>query len=119
MIPSLERWPIKAKEAPLRLTPLDTNPVFQCLFGDFHVRHKDWLTYSGGTDRPGELCYNFSISNNLTQITFLLGSLTVTLTVLLFWISFFLLTLVLVLQWLFFHSEILIMLLSQFPLTFQ
>ena len=28
----------------------------------------DWLTYSGGTDRPGELCYNFSISNNLTQI---------------------------------------------------
>ena len=29
--------------------------------------HNDWLTYSGGTDRPGELCYNFSISNNLTQ----------------------------------------------------
>ena len=25
-------------------------------------------TYSGGTDRPGELCYNFSISNDLTQI---------------------------------------------------
>ena len=24
--------------------------------------------YSGGTDRPGELCYNFSISNNLSQI---------------------------------------------------
>ena len=24
--------------------------------------------YSGGTDRPGELCYNFSISNYLTQI---------------------------------------------------
>ena len=33
-----------------------------------NVHHKDWLTYSGGTDRPGELCYNFSISNNLTQI---------------------------------------------------
>ena len=28
----------------------------------------DWLTLSGGTDRPGELCYNFSISNVLTQI---------------------------------------------------
>ena len=28
----------------------------------------NWLTYSGGTDGPGELCYNFSISNNLTQI---------------------------------------------------
>ena len=37
--------------------------------GDFNVHHKkDWLTYSGGTDRPGELCYNFSISNNLTQM---------------------------------------------------
>ena len=32
------------------------------------VYHKDWLTYSGGTDRSGELCYNFSISNNLTQM---------------------------------------------------
>ena len=38
------------------------------VFGDFNVHHKDWLTYSGGTDRPGELCYNFSISNSLTQI---------------------------------------------------
>ena len=38
------------------------------VFGDFNVYHKDWLTYSGGTDRPGELCYNFSISNDLTQI---------------------------------------------------
>ena len=35
--------------------------------GDFHIYHKDWLTYSGGTDSPDELCYNFSISNNLTQ----------------------------------------------------
>ena len=38
------------------------------VFGEFHVHHKDWLTYSGGTDRPGELCYNFSISNGLTQM---------------------------------------------------
>ena len=38
------------------------------VFGDFNVHHKDWLTYSGGTDSPGELCYNFSISNDLTQI---------------------------------------------------
>ena len=35
---------------------------------DFKVHHKDWLTYSGGTDRPGELSYNFSISNDLTQM---------------------------------------------------
>ena len=47
---------------------LSTNPsanVF--VFGDFNDYHKDWLTYSGRTDRPGGLCYNFSISNDLTQ----------------------------------------------------
>ena len=38
------------------------------VFGDFNVHHKDWLTYSGGVDRPGELCYSFFISNDLTQI---------------------------------------------------
>ena len=37
-------------------------------FGDFNIHHKDWLIYSGGTDRPGELCYNFSTSNDLTQM---------------------------------------------------
>ena len=35
MIPPLEGLPTKAKEAPspyeVRLAPLDTNPVFQCL----------------------------------------------------------------------------------------
>ena len=33
--PPLEGWPTKAKEAPpsheVRMTPLDNNPVFQCL----------------------------------------------------------------------------------------
>ena len=38
------------------------------VFGDFNVCLKDWLTYSGGTDRPGGLCFNFSISNDLTQM---------------------------------------------------
>ena len=38
------------------------------VFGDFNVHHKDWFTYSGGIDQPGELCYNFSISNDLTQM---------------------------------------------------
>ena len=37
MKPSLEGWPTKAKDAPyhheVRLTPLDTNPLFQCLGG--------------------------------------------------------------------------------------
>ena len=46
--------------------------------GDFNVHYKDWLSYSAGANRPCELCYNCSISNNLTQI----------LTVLFFWISF-------------------------------
>ena len=36
------------------------------VFGDFNIHYKNWLTYSGGTDRPGELCYNFCISNDLT-----------------------------------------------------
>ena len=38
------------------------------VFGDFNIHHKDWLTYSGGTGRPGELCYSFSASNDLTQM---------------------------------------------------
>ena len=36
------------------------------IFGDFNIDHKGWLTYSGGTDRPGEFWYNFSISNDHT-----------------------------------------------------
>ena len=35
---------------------------------DVLFHHKDWPTYFGGTDWPGELCYNFSISDDLTQI---------------------------------------------------
>ena len=38
------------------------------VFGDFNIHHKHWLTYSGGNDRPGELFYDFSISNNVTQM---------------------------------------------------
>ena len=38
------------------------------VFGDFNVHHKDWLTHSGGSGRSGELCYNLSISNELTQV---------------------------------------------------
>ena len=55
---------------------LSVNPsanVF--VFGDFNVHHKDCLTHSGGTDRPGELYYDFSISNDLIlMVTFLLKS---------------------------------------------
>ena len=42
---------------------INTSAVF--VFGDFNTHHKDWLTYSGRTDIPGEPCYN---SNDLTQM---------------------------------------------------
>ena len=45
------------------------NPSVNVLVsGDFNIHHKDWLTYSGGTERSGELCYNFSVSNDITQM---------------------------------------------------
>ena len=93
---------------------LSINPSANAIvFGDFNIYHKDWLTYSGETDRSGELCYNFSTSNNLTQmVNFPTHISTVILTVLLFWISFFVLMLVFVLQWLSLHWEILIVVVS-------
>ena len=45
---------------------MNTFAVFVSREINFH--HKDWLIYSGETDRPGELYYNFSISNDLTQM---------------------------------------------------
>ena len=74
------------------------------VFGDFNVYHKDRITYSGGTDRPGELCYNFFISKDLAQMVNFptripdCGSHSPAI-----WIYFFLLTLVFVLQWLSLH----------------
>ena len=53
------------------------------VFGDFNIHCKDWLTFSGGTDRAGELCYSFEMIL-IRLLTFLLWSLAVTLTVLLF-----------------------------------
>ena len=48
---------------------LSINPSTNVIvFGDFDVHHKDWLNYSGGIDRPGELCSNFSISYDLTKM---------------------------------------------------
>ena len=38
------------------------------VIGDLNIHHMDWLTFSVGTDRPGELCYIFSISSDLTQM---------------------------------------------------
>ena len=48
---------------------LSINPSVNVFpLGDFNIHHKDRLTYSGGTDRPDELCYNFSISYDFTQM---------------------------------------------------
>ena len=87
---------------------LSINPFANVfVFGDINISHKDWQNFSGGLGRPGEVCYNFCISNKLTFLVdlidvvksaimflsqtnllrwliFLLGSLAVTLTVLLF-----------------------------------
>ena len=86
------------------------------VFGDFNINHKDWLTYSGRTDRPGKLCYNFSFSNDLTQmVNFPTGLPDCDSHSPALWIYFFFLALVLNLQQLSLYWEILIMLLSQFP----
>ena len=48
---------------------LSINPfAIVFVFGNLNVHYKEWLTCSGGTDRPGELCYNFSISNDHIQM---------------------------------------------------
>ena len=90
------------------------------VFGDFNVNHRDWLTYSGGTDRPGELCYNFSISNDLTQMvnfrTWIPDCDSHSPALLDLFLSS---DAIFVLQWFSLHWEILIMFLSQFSLTFH
>ena len=37
-------------------------------FSQFNIHHKDRFAYFSRTDRPVELCYNFSISDDLTQM---------------------------------------------------
>ena len=84
----------------------------------FNIHRKDWLTYSGGTDRSGELCYNFSISNDLTQmVNFPTWIPDCDSHSPAFWIYFSLLMLGFVPK-ISLHWEIVIML-SQFPLTFH
>ena len=92
-------------------------PANVFVFGDFNVHHKDWLSYSGGTDRSGELCYNVSILSDLTQMVNFPTRILDCDSHSLAFLDLFLLTLVFVLQWLSLHWELLIMLLSQFPLT--
>ena len=45
-----------------------THQLMYLSFWRLNIHHKSWLIYSGGTDGFGELCYNFSFSNGLTQM---------------------------------------------------
>ena len=68
-LPSSSLCPVFVSVSSSKDEVLSINPsanVF--VFGDFNIHHKDWLTNSGGTDRLRELFYNFSTSNDLTQI---------------------------------------------------
>ena len=38
------------------------------VFGDFNVHHSEWLPHSNRTDLAGELCLNFSMAHDLSQI---------------------------------------------------
>ena len=89
------------------------------VFGDFNVHHKDWLIYSGRTDRPGELCYNFSFSNDLTKMVNFPTRIPDCDSHSLALLDFYLLTLVFVPQWFSLYWESLIILLSQFLFTFR
>ena len=53
-IPSLKGWPIKTKEVPspheVRMTPLDTNPVFRVLgelSGEYFIVSGEYFNVSG------------------------------------------------------------------------
>ena len=48
---------------------LSINPSANIFFfGDFKVLYKDWLTYSGVSDRPGELCYSFYLKRPFSDV---------------------------------------------------
>ena len=50
---------------------IDQSSHMLIAFGDLNILHKDWLTYSGETDRSGELCY-ISQTTLLRWLIFLL-----------------------------------------------
>ena len=67
--PSLCLWTVFYSISSNTHEVLSINPSANLfVFGDFNVHHEDWLTHSGGTDKHGELCYNFSMSNDLPQM---------------------------------------------------
>ena len=94
--------------------------IFLSLETLYFVHHKDWLTYSGGMDKSGELCYNFSISNDLNQMANFPNEISDCDSHSPALLDLFLSSEANVCSTMAFpHWEILIMLLSQFPLTFH
>ena len=89
---------------------INPSPVF--VLGDFNIHHKDWLTYSGGIDTPGELCFNFPISNDLAQMVNFPNQIPDCESRSLALLDLFILMLVFVLRWLSLHWEILIVVVS-------
>ena len=59
------------------------NASVMFVFENFIIHHRDWLTYSGGTERTGELCCNFPQMSLLRWLISPLVSLTVTLSLVL------------------------------------
>ena len=100
-----------------RLYSLINPSAYVFVFVDVNVHHKDWLTYSGGTDTPDVFYYNFYY--DLTQMvnfpTRIPGSDSHSPALL----DLFLLTQVFLLKWVSLRWEILIMLLWKFQLTHQ
>ena len=88
--------------------------VIVLVLGDFNVHHKVELI-----DLVNSVTVFLPQTSLLRWLTFLIGPQTVILMVLFFWIYLSLPTLIFVQQRLSLHWEILIMLLSQFPLTFH
>ena len=89
------------------------------VFGDLNVHHKNWLPYSTGTDRSVELCYNFSVSNDFTQMVNFPTQIRDCDSHSPASLDFFLFSDASICSTMAFsHWEILIMLLSHFPLTF-
>ena len=71
MTSSLEEWPTKIKEVPslheVRLTPLDTNPVFQC-FGDNPLW--EWKSTAEISIPPWKYLILYS-TDNILEIVFI------------------------------------------------
>ena len=87
-------------------------------FSQFNIHHKNWLTFTGGTDTLVNSIIVFLSETILLRLTFLLKSQSATLTVLLFWVDLLFQDIAIVLLWQFLHWGILMMLLSLFSLTF-